>query len=240
MPKVSHGAMTTDERKAAMKRVSKISPDAEMYKQCRASKFSNKVASTRSVTGRTSTVDKEPGFEVISPLAKFFSEEELYGIYDKARAEVKNNRIRDGFKQHSFLVDSGRPLPYTVQRAYGGNYSCTCTFFQRNSLCHHCIAVAMKTGTLDSLVSSFSGTSLTRITTSSAPASVGSKMPPKKRQRSEEVHLQHSEEELLQPVQLTSEPINATTHVIRTNRIPDNPLPSAPLVLKRIGGGIRK
>ena len=114
-----------------MKRVSKISPDAEMYKQCRASKFSNKVASTRSVTGRTSTVDKKPGFEVISPLAKFFSEEELYGIYDKARAEVKNNRIRDGFKQHSFLVDSGRPLPYTVQRAYGGNYSCTCTFFPK-------------------------------------------------------------------------------------------------------------
>ena len=70
-----------------------------MYQQCRAFKFSNKVASTSSVTGRTSTVDEEPGIAAFVPLAKFFSEEELYGMYDKARAEVKNNRIREGFKQ---------------------------------------------------------------------------------------------------------------------------------------------
>lgn len=92
-----------------------------------------------------------------------------------------------------------------------------------------------------SLVSNFTGRSLTRITTSSAPTSVGSKMPPKKRQRSEEeVPSQRRAEELLQPVQLSSEPINETTLVIRTNRMPDNPVPSAPLVVKRIGGGIRK
>ena len=56
----------------------------------------------------------------------------------------------------------------------------------------------------------------------------------------EEVPLQHRAEELLQPVQLSSEPINVTTLVIRTNRMPDNPVPSAPLIVKRIGGGIRK
>ena len=33
MPKVPHGVMTADEWKATMKRVSKICPDAEMYKQ---------------------------------------------------------------------------------------------------------------------------------------------------------------------------------------------------------------
>lgn len=110
MPKVPHGAMTTYEWKATMKRVSKICPDAEMYKQCRTFKFSNNVASTSSVSGQTSSVDKEPGFEVIAPLAKFFSEQELYGMHDKARADVKNKRIREGFKQHSFLVASGRPL----------------------------------------------------------------------------------------------------------------------------------
>lgn len=100
-------------------------------------------------------------------------------MHDKARADVKNNRIREGFKQHSFLVDSGRPLPYTVQSVNSGKCSCTCAVFQRNSLCHHCIAVAIKTGKLNSLVSNFTGRSLTRITTSSAPTSVGSKMPPK-------------------------------------------------------------
>ena len=240
MPKVPHGATTMDEWKATMKKVSKICPDAEMYQQCRTFKFSNKVASTSSVSGQTSSVDEEPSFEVIAPLAKFFSEEGLYGMHDKARADVKNNKIHEGFKQHSFLVDSGRPLPYTVQSANSGKCSCTCTVIQKNSLCHHCIAVAIKTGKLNSLVSNFTGRSLPRIT-SSAPTSVGSKMLPKKRQRSEEeVPSQHRAEELLQPVQLSSEPINDTALVIRANRMPDNPVPSAPLVVKRIGGGIRK
>lgn len=173
MPKVPHGAMTTYEWKATMKRVSKICPDAEMYKQCRTFKFSNNVASTSSVSGQTSSVDKEPGFEVIAPLAKFFSEQELYGMHDKARADVKNNRIREGFKQHSLIVASGRPLPYTVQSANSGKCSCTCTVFQRNSLCHHCIAVAINSGKPNSLVSNCTGRSLTRITTSSAPTSLG-------------------------------------------------------------------
>ena len=241
MPKVPHEATTMDEWKATKKRVSKICPDAEMYKQCRTFKFSNKVASTSSVSGQTSSVDEEPSFEVIAPLAKFFSEEELCGMHDKARADVKNNKIHEGFKQHSFLVDSGRPLPYTVQSANSGKCSCTCTVIQKNSLCHHCIAVAIKTGKLNSLESNFTGRRLTRITTSSALTSVGSKMLPKKRQRSEEeVPSQHRAEELLQPVQLSSEPINDTALVIRANRMPDNPVPSAPLVVKRIGGGIRK
>lgn len=66
-------------------------------------------------------------------------------------------------------------------------------------------------------------------------------MAPKKRQRSEEeVPSQDRAEELLQPVQLSSEPINETTLVIRTNRMPDNPVPSASLIVKRTGGGIRK
>ena len=200
--------MTVHERKAFIKRISKVCPDAEMYKRCRAFKFSSKVTSTSFVNSQASLTDKEPGFHAIASLAKFFSEEKLYGKYDKARADMKNNRIRDGFKQHSFLVDSGRSLPYTVQIAKGGKCSCTCRGFQRNSLCHHCIAVAMKTGKLDGLVSSFSGRSITWITTTSARASVGSKMPPKKCQRSEDVPTQHSEEDVAQ-----SEPF-----IIRTNQ----------------------
>ena len=66
-------------------------------------------------------------------------------------------------------------------------------------------------------------------------------MQPKKHQRSEEeVPSQHRAEELLQPVQLSLEPINETTLVIRINRMPDNSVSSAPLIVKRIGGRIRK
>ena len=90
-------------------------------------------------------------------------------------------------------------------------------------------------------MSHFTGRTLIRITKSSAPTSVGSKMLPKKHQRSEEeVPSQHRAEELLQPVQLSLEPINETTLVIRTNRMPDNSVSSAPLIVKRIGGRIRK
>ena len=64
-----------------------------MYKQCRTFKFSNKVASIISVSGQTSSVDKEPGFKAIVLKAKFSSAEELYAMHDKARANVKNNRI---------------------------------------------------------------------------------------------------------------------------------------------------
>ena len=121
MPNVSHGAMTTDEQNLAKtKRVSKICPDTEMYKQCRTFKFSNKVASISSVSGQTSSVDKEPGFKAIAPTPKFSSAEELYAMHDKVRANVKNNRICKGF---SFLVDSGTPLYYTVQNANSGSFS---------------------------------------------------------------------------------------------------------------------
>ena len=160
MPNVPHGAMTTDELNLAKtKRVSKICPDTEMYKQCRTFKFSNKVASISSVSGQTSSVDKEPGFKAIAPKAKFSSAEELYTMHDKVRANVKNNRICEGF---SFLVDSGTPLYYTVQNANSGNFSCTCAAFQRNSLCHHCIADEIKTKKPNSLVSNFNGRNLQR------------------------------------------------------------------------------
>lgn len=101
-----------------MKRISKVCPDAEMYKRCRAFKFFSKVTSTSSITSPTSRADMEPGFDIIAPLSKFFSEEELYGMYDKAREDMKNNRIREGFKQHSFFVDSEDHYPtlFTVLR----------------------------------------------------------------------------------------------------------------------------
>ena len=104
MPRVSHLLMTADERQHAMKTVSKICPDARAYKQCCAFKFPRKDASTSSSTSDQSNIT-EPSFEVIAPLAKYFSEQELYGMHDKATAALKNNHVRDGFKQRSYLVE---------------------------------------------------------------------------------------------------------------------------------------
>ena len=73
MPEIPHWVITVDERKALMKRISKVSQEAEMYKRCRAFKFSSKVMSTSFVTSQTSLTYKEPGFDAIAPLARFFS-----------------------------------------------------------------------------------------------------------------------------------------------------------------------
>ena len=51
---------------------------------------------------------------------------------------------------------------------------------------------------------------------------MGSKMLPKKQQRSEDVPTQHSEKEVARSVQLSSEPINEDTLIIKTNRTSDN------------------
>ena len=75
-----------------------------------------------------------------------------------------------------------------------------------NNICHCCIAVAMRAGKLDNLVASFSTRSLNQITTSTAPASVGSERPQRKRKRTEEEHpfQQIEDEEALQSEHLTS------------------------------------
>ena len=46
--------------------------------------------------------------------------------------------------------------------------------------------------------------------------------------------------EALQSEQLTPQTVGETTLLIRKNKKPDNPIPSASLVLKRIAGGVQK
>ena len=77
---------------------------------------------------------------------------------------------------------------------------------------------------------------MNQITTSTAPASVGSKRPPRKRKRTEEEHpfQQIEDEEALQSEHLTSQSVGETTLLITKNKKPDDPIPSAPLVLKRL------
>ena len=103
-----------------------------------------------------------------------------------------------------------------------------------SSLCRSC---HIHTGRVKQIVASFPGRSLTRVSTSSAPKSVGAKVPPRKRPREEAtVPLQI----VLDNHHFTSEAIGNTTVVIRKRVKPSDPPPNAPLVLKSISGGIRK
>ncbi|PFX17303.1 hypothetical protein AWC38_SpisGene18370 [Stylophora pistillata] len=175
-------------------------------------------------------------------LNKYFSEQELYALHDKAKAVLIGNTIREGFKPRSFIADSGRPLSYTVQFANSGKCSCTCAYFTRNNICHHCIAAAMRAGKFDDLVASFSTRSWNQMTTSTAPTSVGSKRPPKIRKRTEEEHpfQQTEDEKALQAEPLTSQTVGEITLLIRKKKKPDDPIPSALHVTKGIAGGVQK
>ena len=51
---------------------------------------------------------------------------------------------------------------------------------------------------------------------------------------------QIEDEKALQSEQLTPQTVGETTLLIRKNKKPDNLIPSASLVLKRIAGGVQK
>ena len=223
MPRVHHVSTAAEARKAALKKVNMVCPDPSAYKECRAFKLPSKVYTDTSLTN-DQCVNEPADFDVFKPLNKYFSAQKPYGLQDKARAVLISNAIRKGFKPRSFIVDRGRPLPNTVQFANSSKCSCTCA------------------GKLDNMVASFSTRSLNQITTSTAPASVGSERPPRKRKRAEEEHpfQQIEDEEALQSEHLTSQAVGETTLLIRKNKKPDVPIPSAPLVLKRIAGGVRR
>lgn len=99
-------------------------------------------------------------------------------------------------------------------------------------MCQHCVI-----GRVKQIVASFQGRSLTRDSTSTAPKSVGAKVPPPKRPR---------EEATVPPKivfdnhQFTSEAIGDTTVIVRKSAKPSDHPPNAPLVLKSISGGITK
>lgn len=126
----------------------------------------------------------------------------------------------------TFLVDSGRPLPRKVQFAISGKCLYVPVFHQKHNI----------------PVASFSTRSLSQITTSTTLSSIASKRPPRKRQSTEEEYpsQQIEDEGALQSEPLTSQPVGETTLLNRKNKKPDDSILSAPLVLKRIAGGVRK
>lgn len=247
MPKQAYGEMSVEERKTAIKQANKVSPDPEAYKRCKGFKFTHtpscsSLSATSPLSSSSFTTvssDKPNHSESLAALGSHFSREELSVILEKAKALLHNKSLREGFQAGSFLIDSGLPLPYKVQFLKSGKCSCSCSFFGRNSICHHCVAVGIHTGCLEKMVSSFPGRSLTKVSVSSTPKSVGSKAPPRKRQRQEEVTpSQNALEE--KGEQFTAQPISDTALVIRKSSKPSDPPPTAPLILKTISGGIRK
>ena len=231
MPRQQYGEMTTEERKNAMKQISKLCPDPHAYKQCKSFRFTPTSSSSSSYTPSTVGSVARPSSVVdLGQLEGQFSREELSSLSEKARALIHNNGVREGFQMGSFLVlKSGKC-----------SCSCSCTFFSRNNICHHCVAVAIHTERVEQIIASFPGRSLTHVSTSSAPRSVGTKVPPRKRPREEAALPPQASVDEERSHQFTAEAIGDTTVVIRKSAKPSDPPPSAPLVIKSISGGIRK
>ena len=182
IPSQQYDEMTREERENAMKQTTKLCPDQNAYKKCRSFKFTQHSSSSSSHT--PSTVVPVASSSSIGDLVQLegqFSREEISSLSEKAKALIYNKGLREGFLTGSFLVESGASLPRSVHILKSGKCSCSCSFFRRNSICHHCVAVAIHTGRVKQIVASFPGRSLTRVSTSSAPNSVGAKVPPRKR-----------------------------------------------------------
>ena len=88
----------------------------------------------------------------LAPLNGQFSKEEQASLLEKGKSILHNAKFREGFQEGVFFVDSEGPLPYRVQCLKSGTCSCGCNFFNRNNLCFHCLAVAIRRGCVQKVV----------------------------------------------------------------------------------------
>ena len=233
MPRQEYGEMTVEERKNVMKEISKLCPDPHAYKECKNFKFTPSSSSSSSSTSST----HRPSCSVdLGQLEGQFSREELSSLSKKVKALIHNKGLWEGFQIGSFLVDSGASLPCKVQLLKSSKCSCSCSFFSRNIICHHCVAVPIHTERMEQIVASFPGRSLTRVSTSSVPKSVRAKVPPQRRPREQAALPPQATGDEERSHQFTAEAIGDTTVVIRKSFKPSDPPPSAPLVIKSISG----
>ena len=128
----------------------------------------------------------------------------------------------------------------------GKKTTCGCSYYLRNSICRHSVAIASHNERLPGLLKNFPGRNLNNVATTSAPKNVISKKPTR---RLKKRRLEPPVETLL-PASATAdnEPspnfsvrnINSTNLVISRNIKSPDPSTSSPLVEKRIAGRIRK
>ena len=236
----SHAEMTQEERKAFLKRASKVCPDPEAYKRCCNFKVTPLSRSSSHPSIRQAACDLSD----LSQLSGHFSKEEQSSLLEKAKTVLCNDQFRQGFKDSVYFVDSGGPLPHRVQCFKSGKCTCDCNFFGRNNLCHHCLSIAIHLNCVANVVEAYQGRSLSRISAASAPKNVGGKAPSRKRHLpATEVAVHHSDTDAdaqNTEANFQAEILNPTTLVIRRAARPVDPPPSGPLVLKKIAGNIKK
>ena len=178
-----------------------------------------------------------PDFE--KSLERHFSREEISGLVVKADALIRNQGFREGFQEGAYFVDSGSSAPHKVLCYRSGKTTCSYSFFARNNLCFHALAIAKLKDRLPGLLKHFPGRNVNTMATNTAPKGVGGKVPARQRPASEQSASCASGTEVASEC-LSVEQVDATKIVIRRQDRPDDPPITAPLVLKKIGGGIRK
>ena len=180
--------------------------------------------------------------DFLKSLRQFFSSEEISGLSVKADALIANGHFREGSQDGSFFVDSGAAVPHKVVCFKSGKTTCRCSFFARNNLCFHALAISKHKHRLPGLLKCYPGRNLNNLATNTAPKGVGGKVPPRKRSvgtGSCSPHL--SEDYRDQSINhLSVEQVEPTKIAICRSDRPDNPPVTSPLVVKRIAGGIRK
>ena len=177
----------------------------------------------------------------VKSLRRHFSSEEISGLTVKADALIANRRLREGFQDGSFFVDSGVAVPHKVICYKSGKTTCSCSFFARNNLCFHALAIAKHKDRLPGLLKCYPGRNLNNLATNNAPKGVGRKVSPRKRATNTASCTPHLSEERNQwSDHLSVEQVDPTKIVIRRSDRPDDPPITSPLVVKRIAGGIRK
>ena len=99
----------------------------------------------------------------------------------KADGLIASDSFREGFQERTFLVNSGFSEPHWVICYKSGKTTCTCSFFNRNNLCFHALAIAKHKDRLPGLLKHYPGRNLNRMATNTAPKGVGGKVPPRRK-----------------------------------------------------------
>ena len=147
--------------------------------------------------------------------------------------------FREGFQEGAYFVDSGASAPHKVICYKSGKTTCSCSFFARNNLCFHALAIGKHKYRLPGLLKHFPGQNLNTMATNTAPKGVGGKVPPRKK-RSTETYTPHRESTEDVSDRFSVEQVDPTKIVIHRTDRPEDPPVTAPLVVKKITGGIRK
>ena len=180
-------------------------------------------------------------FRLYEKSRQHFSSEEISGLTVKADALIANRRFREGFQDGSFFVDSGVAVPHKVICYKSGKTTCPCSFFARNNLCFHPLAIAKHKDRLPGVLKCYPGRNLNNLATNNAPKGVGKKVPPRKRPRNTAVCTPHLSEDRNQGSDhLSVEQVDPTKIIIRKKERSEDPPITSTLVVKRIAGGIRK